>query len=95
MTSQLQPLDLCLNKLVKDHIKCLYMEWMRFGEPEVTPVGQLKRASPVMICSWIAEDYSCILEQLVCRSFKKCSTSNALNGTEDKALWEDMSDEGA
>lgn len=94
MTSQLQPLDVCINKPFKDHIRRLYMEWMRSGEPEVTPAGRLKRTSPAMLCAWIAEAWACIPEALVCRAFKKCSISNALDGTEDEVLWEDISDKG-
>lgn len=94
MTSQLQPLDVCINKPFKDHIRRLYMEWMRSGEPEVTPAGRLKRASPALLCAWIAEAWACIPEALVCRAFKKCSISNALDGTEDEVLWEDISDKG-
>ncbi|XP_075726339.1 uncharacterized protein LOC142768270 [Rhipicephalus microplus] len=50
MTSQLQSLDVCLNKTIKDHVKCLYAEWMRSEEPENTLAGRLKLASPVMLC---------------------------------------------
>ncbi|EEC16950.1 POGO family transposase, putative [Ixodes scapularis] len=94
MTSQLQPLDVCINKPFKDHIRRLYMEWMRSGEPEVTPAGRLKRASPALLSVWIAEAWACIPEALVCRAFKKCSISNALDGTEDEVLWEDISNKG-
>ncbi|EEC03653.1 POGO family transposable element, putative [Ixodes scapularis] len=62
MTSQLQPLDVCIIKPFKDHIRPLYREWMRSGEPEVTPDGRLKRASPALLCAWIAEAWACIPE---------------------------------
>lgn len=83
MTLRLQLLDVCLNKPFKDHIKRVYTEWMRFGEPEVTPARQLKRASPAALCSWIPLAKPCIYEELVQCVFKKCSISSALNGTGD------------
>lgn len=33
MTSQLQPLDVCINKPFKDCIRSCYQEWMRSGDP--------------------------------------------------------------
>lgn len=41
MTSQLQPLDVCINKPFKDAVKRCYAEWMRSGGPAVTPTGRL------------------------------------------------------
>ncbi|KAH7954563.1 hypothetical protein HPB49_019900 [Dermacentor silvarum] len=64
MTSQLQPLDVCANKPLRDAVKRCYAEWMR----------------------------SASAEDLVRRAFKKCGISNALNGTEDHYLREDLSD---
>lgn len=71
MTSQLQLLNVCSNKPFKDHIKCLYTEWMMSGEPEVTPTGRLKLASPVVLCSGIADAWACIPKELVCHTFKE------------------------
>uniref|UniRef100_A0A131XQ93 Putative pogo transposable element n=1 Tax=Hyalomma excavatum TaxID=257692 RepID=A0A131XQ93_9ACAR len=92
MTSQLQPLDVCVNKPFKDAVRRCYAEWMRSGEPAVTPTGRLKRASPATICKWIVDAWASIPEDLVRRSFKKCGISNALDGTEDEYLWDDLSD---
>ncbi|KAH8019967.1 hypothetical protein HPB51_023632 [Rhipicephalus microplus] len=80
---------------IKDYVKRLYAEWMRSGGPEVTPAGWLTRASPAMLCWWIVEFWACIPEALVYRMFKKCSISNALDGTEDDVLWENIFDKGA
>lgn len=94
MASQLQLLNVCLNKPFKDHIKRLYTEWMMSGEPEVTPTGRLKQASPVMLCSWIADAWACIPKELVRRAFKKHSISDALDGNEEEMLREKIYNKG-
>lgn len=95
MTSQLQPLDVCINKPFKDRVRQNYVEWMSSGEPAVTPTGRLKRASPATLCHWIADAWATIPEDLIVRAFKKCGISNALDGTEDDCLWEEMSDKAS
>lgn len=92
MTSQLQPLDVCINKPFKDAVKRSYADWMRSGEAAVTPSGRLKRASPGTLCKWITDAWATIPNELIARSFKKCGISNALDGTEDDYLWEEASD---
>ncbi|KAH7948926.1 hypothetical protein HPB49_003564 [Dermacentor silvarum] len=92
MTSQLQPLDVCVNKPFKDAVKRCYAEWMRSGEPAVTPTGRLKRALPATLCEWIVDAWASIPQDLVRRALKKCGFSNALDGTEDEYLWDDLSD---
>lgn len=92
MTSQLQPLDVCLNKPFKDHVRRLYSEWMASDSIALTPSGRLKRASPSMLAQWVADAWSAIPEEMVAASFKKCCISNRLDGTEDDELWECKSD---
>ncbi|KAM7299429.1 pogo transposable element with KRAB domain [Ixodes scapularis] len=45
MTSQLQPLDVCLNKPIKDRVRAACNEWLIDGEHALTPAGRLKRAA--------------------------------------------------
>lgn len=92
MTSQLQLLDVCVNKPFKDGIKQCYVEWMRSGEPEVTWTRRLKRASPATLRKWSVDAWASIPEDLVHPTLKKCGISNVLDGTEDDYLWEDLSD---
>lgn len=55
--------------------------------------SRIKRASLLQVAGWVAAAWDAIPETLmIVRSFKKCSISNALNGTEDSALFEDDSD---
>lgn len=45
MTSQLQPLDVCLNKPTKDYVRAAYNEWLTAYEHTLTPAGRLKKAT--------------------------------------------------
>lgn len=51
----LQPLDVCLNKPVKDNVRKYYCEWMEQGEQGLTPTGRLKRASLAQLARWIRD----------------------------------------
>ena len=57
LTSLVQPLDVCLNKPFKDHLKEKWMTWMMSGEKTFTPGGQLRAASLVTVCQWVKEDF--------------------------------------
>lgn len=72
MTSQLQSLDVCINKLFKDAIKHRYLEWMRSGDPKVTASERLKQASPAIL-GWIVHAWASICEELISYSFKEGS----------------------
>ncbi|KAM7314164.1 hypothetical protein ISCGN_003949 [Ixodes scapularis] len=93
MTSQLQPLDVMLNKPFKDRVRKLYTEWMGKTDNPLTPTGRVKRASLAEVASWVAAAWYNLPDELVARSFKKCGLSNAMDGTEDDAVYEDTGDE--
>jgi len=44
---------------------------------------------PSEIARFVSAAWKAILESIIVRSFKKCSISNALDGSEDDILWED------
>lgn len=92
MTSQLQPLDVCLNKPVKDRIRALYTEWLVSGCHEFTPSNRMKRASLQDFTGWAKDAWSTIPSAMVSKAFKKCGISNAMDGTEDEMLWSVDSD---
>lgn len=92
MTSQLQPLDVCLNKPVKDRIRALYTEWLVSGCHEFTPSNRMKRATLQDFTGWAKDAWSTIPSAMVSKAFKKCGISNSMDGTEDEMLWSVDSD---
>lgn len=85
MTSQIQPLDVCLNKPMKDRVRAAYNDWL--GDQALTPAGRLKRATLEDIARWVLGAWKALPQPMVVRAFKKCGISNALDGTEDDFLW--------
>jgi hypothetical protein len=61
---------------------------MAKGEHEFKPMGKIKRPDVEQLCEWIREAWACISPTLIEKSFKKCSISNKLNGTDDDYLWD-------
>ena len=87
MTSILQPLDVCLNKPFKDHLRAKWQDWMLSGDHTFTASGRTRKAELNVICGWIKEAWDDISPEMVKKSFLKCSITNALDGTEDDELW--------
>jgi hypothetical protein len=49
MTSQLQVLDVVVNKPFKDHLRQLNTDWLLDGNHALTPGGKLKKPSVTML----------------------------------------------
>ena len=93
MTSQLQPLDVCINKPFKDRVRKLYTDWLTAEDREVTPTGRIKRANASQLATWVSVAWKSIPQELISKSFRKCCISNSLDGSEDDALWSDSEKE--
>lgn len=94
LTKVLQPLDVVVNRPFKAHFTRQYSEWMRSATHTLTPTGRIKRASLSTVCEWIISAWNSIPLETVAKSFKVTGLSNALDGTEDDAVWENA-DEGS
>uniref|UniRef100_A0A8C4S949 HTH CENPB-type domain-containing protein n=1 Tax=Erpetoichthys calabaricus TaxID=27687 RepID=A0A8C4S949_ERPCA len=88
MTSLLQPLDVCINRPFKAHVSGMYTEWAATVVHDTTPTGKMKAPTLAQMYAWIIAAWKLIPEDLVVKSFKKCSISNSIDGSEDDALWE-------
>ena len=65
------------------------------GPFEFTPAGKKKAPSRNLILRWIKQSWSEIPEEMVRKSFLTCGTFNALDGTEDDAIYEVEQDNDA
>ncbi|XP_069593726.1 bromodomain testis-specific protein [Ranitomeya imitator] len=89
LTSQLQPLDVSINKPFKVYMREEWNKWMAAGNHDLTPTGRMKRPTITQVCEWVKTSWQSVKDETIIRSFKKCGISNALDGTEDGMLYED------
>ena len=62
------------------------------GQKSFTPTGNMRAASLPTLCLWVLDSWRSLPVEMVARSFKKCSISNSMDGTEDEILWEETED---
>ena len=93
LTNQLQPLDVSINKPFKDKVRTAWTEWMTTSDVhEYTKSGRLKKPSIILWCQWIKEKWDKIDPAIIIKAFKKCSISNALDGSEDDLIYRTSDD---
>ena len=95
LTSILQPLDVRVNNLFKDHLQQRRNKWMLDGEHSFTPSGCIKKPDLQLICRWILESWEAI-SPMTAWSFLKCCITNVLDRMQDVILWQvDIDEEAA
>ena len=88
LTSLLQPLDVCLNKPFKDRLRKMWIEWMASGDVKTTKADNLMKPHIELVSKWVKDAWDTIPEDIIRRSFLKCSISNSMDGEQDEALFE-------
>ena len=63
-------------------------QWMAEGGHSLTPTGKIRRPSIELMCSWIVRAWDMVDQGVIVTSFLKTGISNALDGSEDDALWQ-------
>lgn len=93
LTSQLQPLDVSINKPFKDLMREEWNIWMTKPNHDLTKTGRMKRPTIKEVCTWVKNSWEKIKQETIVKSFKKCGISNAIDGTEDDLVFEEREDD--
>uniref|UniRef100_U9SUI3 HTH CENPB-type domain-containing protein n=1 Tax=Rhizophagus irregularis (strain DAOM 181602 / DAOM 197198 / MUCL 43194) TaxID=747089 RepID=U9SUI3_RHIID len=88
LTSHLQPLDVSLNRSFKSKVRNIYNNWMSEAIKDYTSSGKIKRPSYSLVARWVKEGWDAIDINMIRRSFKYCSVSNAMDGIEDTLIFD-------
>jgi hypothetical protein len=94
LTLQLQPLDISINPF-EVYMREEWKKWMiDETQHEFMPKGALKQATIKDMCQQITQLSSRVREDIIFKSFKKCSISNALDGSKDHLIYEEDNNDG-
>ena len=89
LTSQLQPLDISVNKPFKGFLHEEWAKWIQTPTHHVTPAARVKRPSISDVREWVKNSWQRVKSETIVKSSKKCGISNALDGSEDDILCEE------
>ena len=71
----------------------LHETWMVNGPFTYTPSGKKRAQNKALVLTWINRTWNGIPQDLTEKSFQSCGIANALDGSEDDAVWEDENEE--
>ncbi|CAI5985187.1 unnamed protein product [Closterium sp. NIES-64] len=93
-TSEIQPLDVAVNRFFKAAVRQLYQEWFeREGVDTLTKKGNIKKPPVELTLKWISTAWKSVPKELIQRAFLTCGISNALDGSQDKLCLQHRRDE--
>ena len=95
MTSQLQVLDVCINKVFKEGVQRLWNTWMMSENHSFTADGRIKKPDLLLITQLIKKAWKDIDPAIIAKGFKMCCLTNNMDGTEDDVLWQDIAEKAA
>ncbi|CAI7733674.1 unnamed protein product [Closterium sp. NIES-53] len=83
-TSQIQPLDVSINRCFKAAVRARYARWfMREGITLKTKAGNLRRPPHPVVLQWIAEAWDQVPKKVIIEAFRHCGISSKLDGMEN------------
>ena len=68
--------------------RVIHAQWTAEGGQSLTPTGKIRRPSIELMCSWTVRAWDMVDQRVFVTSFLKTGISNALDGSEDDALWQ-------
>uniref|UniRef100_A0A672FP09 HTH CENPB-type domain-containing protein n=1 Tax=Salarias fasciatus TaxID=181472 RepID=A0A672FP09_SALFA len=90
MTNQLEVLDVVVNKPFKDTLHKKYTEWLPSADQAPTPTGGIQQPAVPLLCEWVLQAWDAVSSESIINGFKKFCASNAMDGSEDDVLWEEV-----
>jgi hypothetical protein len=94
ITSQLELLDVPINKPLKHLVRKHYDAWLNKDNHTLTPSGNIKEAPESIIVEQILKAWKEVHVNTSPKSFLKCCLSNAEDGTQDDILWNKSEESG-
>ncbi|CAI7749185.1 unnamed protein product [Closterium sp. NIES-54] len=83
-TSQIQPLDISINRCFKAAVRARYAMWfMREGIHLKTKAGNLRQPPHPVVLQWIAEAWDQVPKKVIIEVFRHCGISSKLDGTKN------------
>ncbi|CAI7757931.1 unnamed protein product [Closterium sp. NIES-53] len=93
-TSQIQPLDVSINRCFKAAVRARYARWfMREGIHLKTKAGNLRRPPHPVVLQWIAEAWDQVPKKVIIEAFRHCGISRKMDRTENHLAPEEEEDE--
>ena len=86
LTGHIQPADVSWNKPFKEAYKELYGEWTATGEKSYTQAGNIRAPSKLKCLEWVKKAWEAVSQDIVITSFRCCTISVEVDGTEDKEI---------
>ena len=83
-TSIVQPMDKCINRPFKENVRASWQEWMQQDR------GNLKQLTRQDAINWVSRAWDSIKPETLTHSFVVCGISNALDGSEDDLVSDDL-----
>ena len=71
----------------------LHETWMINGSYTYTPSGKKRAPSEELVLTWINRAWNGVPQDFTENSFKSCGIANALDGSEDNAVWKGKNEE--
>ncbi|CAI7763548.1 unnamed protein product [Closterium sp. NIES-53] len=98
-TSEIQPLNVAVNRSFKAAVRQLYQEWFESEGVDclterVFPcvAGNIRKPPPKLTLKWISKAWKAVPKELIQRSFLTCGISNALDGSQDNLCMQHQRD---
>ena len=70
LTSQLQPLDVSVNKPFKGFMHEEWAKWIEAPTHHITPAGRVKRPSISNVCEWVKNFWQRVKSETIVKSLK-------------------------